>query len=106
MTIDETTIVFFDSSCLVAASGSPTGGSSVVLALCARGFLTGAVSQTVLAEAEGNILTNLPPLALTRYRQEILQIPLLVATTPTALEQEAVATFRFQDKENLCSGVC
>src|SRR5829696_1077389 len=92
MTIDETTILFFDSSCLVAASGSPTGGSSVILAICARGFLTGAVSHAVLAETEGNNLTNLPQPALTRYQQEILSLPLIVAPTPTAPEREAVAS--------------
>src|SRR5215213_8474497 len=92
MTINGTTIVFFDSSCLIAASGSPTGGSSVVLAICARGFLRGAVSPAVLAEAEGNIITNLPQPALTRYRQEILSLPLIVAPTPSTAEREAVAS--------------
>jgi predicted nucleic acid-binding protein len=47
----------------------------LLLAVCARGFLKGAVLHAVLAEAEGNILTNLPPSALTRYRQEILRTP-------------------------------
>jgi predicted nucleic acid-binding protein len=91
MPIDETTVVFFDSSCLIAAAGSPTGGSSLLLAICARGFLKGAVSPGVLIEAEGNILTNLPPQARTRYRQEILQIPLVVAPLPSAPEHETAA---------------
>jgi predicted nucleic acid-binding protein len=89
MTIDQTTLLFFDSSCLIAAAGSPTGGSSLLFALCAQGFLKGAVSHAVLAEAEGNILSNLPPQALTRYRQEILRIPLVVAPLPNPLEREA-----------------
>jgi len=83
--------LFFDSSCLVAAAGSPTGGSSLLLAICARGFLKGAVSHAVLAEAEGNILSNLKPRALIRYRQEILPIPLIVAPVPSPTEREAVA---------------
>src|SRR5829696_3137017 len=90
MTIDETTIVFFDSSCLIAAAGSPTGGSSLLLAICARGFLKGAVSQPVLAEAEGNILSNLPPAGLTRYHREILSIPLLSAPVPNPTDRETV----------------
>jgi hypothetical protein len=61
----------------------------LLLAVCARGFLKGAVSHAVLAEAEGNILTNLPPSALTRYRQEILRIPLVVAPVPSTIEREA-----------------
>jgi predicted nucleic acid-binding protein len=91
MPINQQTILFFDSSCLVAAAGSPTGGSSLLLAICgARGFLTGAVSHAVLAEAEGNVLSNLRPQALIRYRQEILSIPLIIAPVPTPAEQEAV----------------
>ena len=90
MIIDETTLLFFDSSCLVAAAGSPTGGSSLLLAICARGFLKGALSYGVLAEAEGNILTNLPG-ALTRYHQEILSIPLVVALIPSTIERKTVA---------------
>ena len=91
MPIDETTVLFFDSSCLIAAAGSPTGGSSLLLAICARGFLRGTVSRAVLAEAEGNILSNLPPQALSRYRQEILSIPLTVAPIPSPAEREAAA---------------
>jgi predicted nucleic acid-binding protein len=91
MTIDQRTLIFFDSSCLIAAAGSSTGGSSLLLAICARGFLKGAVSHAVLAEAEGNILTNLPATALTRYRQQILSIPLIVAPMPSTTEREAVA---------------
>jgi predicted nucleic acid-binding protein len=91
MVINQTTLLFFDSSCLIAAAGSPTGGSSFLLALCARGFLKGAVSHAVLAEAEGNILTNLTPPALIRYRREILAIPYVSAPVPSALERETVA---------------
>jgi predicted nucleic acid-binding protein len=91
MTINETTRLFFDSSCLVAAAGSPTGGSSLLLAICARGFLRGAISHGVLAEAEGNVLSNLPLPARTRYRREILSIPLIVAPIPSIHAREATA---------------
>src|SRR3712207_3206090 len=86
MVIDQTTLLFFDSSCLIAAAGSPTGGSSFLLALCARGFLRGAVSHAVLAEAEGNILTNLKPPALTRYRREIFSISFVFPPVPRSPE--------------------
>ena len=91
MTINEKSLLFFDSSCLIAAAGSPTGGSSLLLAICARGFLKGAVSHGVLSEAEGNILSNLQPPALSRYRQEILRIPLMVAPIPSTPERETAA---------------
>jgi len=106
MSIDQTTVLFFDSSCLIAAAGSPTGGSSLLLAICARGFLRGAVSHAVLAEAEGNILTNLPPPALTRYRQEILHIPLIVAPIPSTTKREAAAPITGEkDADVLASAV-
>jgi predicted nucleic acid-binding protein len=91
MPIDETTVLFFDSSCLIAAAGSPTGGSSLLLAICAQGFLKGAVSHAVLSEAEGNILTNLQPQALNRYRQEILRNPLIITPIPSTTERETAA---------------
>src|SRR4051794_16307629 len=91
MTINEKSLLFFDSSCLIAAAGSPTGGSSLLLASCARGFLKGAVSHAVLSEAEGNILSNLQPPALSRYRQEILAIPLTVAPIPSTPERKTAA---------------
>ena len=75
MSIDSTTVVFFDASCLVAASGSPTGGSSFLLSVCERGFLQAAVSQPVLLEAERNVIEQLRPEALDRFHR-------LVATTP------------------------
>jgi predicted nucleic acid-binding protein len=53
--------------------------------------LKGAVSYAVLAEAEGNILTNLQPQALIRYHQEILSIPLIVGPMPSPPELDAVA---------------
>lgn len=54
MNIDRNTLLFFDASCLIAAAGSPTGGSGFLLALCARGLLRAACSQPVLVEAERN----------------------------------------------------
>jgi hypothetical protein len=56
MTIDDATLLFFDSACVVAAAGSPTGGSSFLLLVCARGFLRAAVSQPVLAEKDAHVL--------------------------------------------------
>ena len=55
MTVDHKTLLFFDASCLIAAAGSPAGGSSLLFSLCARRLLRGVVSQAVLLEAEGNI---------------------------------------------------
>lgn len=91
MAVDASTLLFFDSSVLIAAAGSSTGGSSFLLEVAARGFLRAAVSQAVLAEAEGNILSNLPDPALTRYQQQILTMPLIIVSIPTQDERQATA---------------
>ncbi len=91
MAVDDSTLLFIDSSMLIAAAGSSTGGSSFVLEVVGRGFLRAAVSPGVLMEAEGNILSNLPTSALTRYRQQILALPFVVVPIPSQDEREAVA---------------
>jgi predicted nucleic acid-binding protein len=85
MTLDRTTGLFFDASCLIAAAGSPSGGSGFLLSLCARGFLRGVVSQYVLLEAERNIQARLSLTALNTYHNFVATIPLLVASIPAPL---------------------
>src|SRR5215216_592587 len=77
------TVLFFDASCLVAAAGSPSGGSWFLLSLCRRGFLSGALSQAVRLEAERNILDKLPELAWSRYQLLMAQTPLTVVPLPS-----------------------
>jgi predicted nucleic acid-binding protein len=84
MTLDRTTNLFFDASGLIAATGSPNGGSGFLLSLCARGFLRGVVSQYVL-EAERNIHARLGLTALNTYHHFVATIPLLVASVPSPL---------------------
>ena len=82
MTIDHTTLLFFDASCLIAAAGSTTGGSGFLLSLCARNLLRGAVSQAVLLEAERNIRVKLNPQALIAYHELLRVVPLNLAPVP------------------------
>jgi hypothetical protein len=73
MTVDRDTPLFFDASCLIAAAGSPAGGSGFQLSLCRRCFLLGAVSHLVLLEAERNIRAKMSLEALAMF-QELLAI--------------------------------
>ena len=82
MIVDENTLLFFDASCLIAAAGSPTGGSGFLLSLCARNLLRGAVSQAVLLEAERNVRTKLNPHALNTYHDLLQVIPFTLAPVP------------------------
>ena len=84
--INRDTLLFFDASCLVAAAGSPSGGSAFLLSYCASGLLRAAVSQPVLLEAERNILRKLGPEVLHAYRRLVLLTPLSVVELPPAAE--------------------
>jgi predicted nucleic acid-binding protein len=82
MTIDRETRLFFDASCLIAAAGSPSGGSGFLLSLCQQGLLRGAVSQPVLLEAERNIRKKRGPVELETYHRLIALTPLLLVPLP------------------------
>jgi len=86
MIIDRNTLVFFDSSCLIASAGSPSGGSGFLLSLCARGYLKAAVSQPVLLEAQRNIEEKLGDNALKRYHNFLAIIPFSLASLPEKAE--------------------
>ena len=83
MSIDQDTLLFFDASCLIAAAGSPTGGSGFLLSLCARELLSGAISHVVLLEAEHNIQAKLSANVLEQYHDLLQVIPLTVAPVPS-----------------------
>jgi len=89
MIVNETTTLFFDASCLIAAAGSPTGGSGFLLSLCIRRLLRGAVSQAVLFETERNIRTKLRPQALGVYHDLLQPVPLTIAPVPRVPSETA-----------------
>ena len=68
MTVDRSTQLFFDASCLIAGVGSQSGGSSFLLSLCAQGLLRGVVSQPVILEAERYIAAKLRANVLNSFR--------------------------------------
>src|SRR6476661_7199168 len=86
MIIDRNTLVFFDASCLIAAAGSPSGGSGFLLSLCAKGFLKSAVSQPVLLEAQRNIQSKLGDGAIKRYHNLLAVVPFSLASLPETAE--------------------
>ena len=82
MTIDPNTLLFFDATCLIAASGSPSGGSGFLLSLCARGYLKPAISQPVLLEAQRIIQDKLGDEAFQRFYTFLAVIPFALASLP------------------------
>jgi putative PIN family toxin of toxin-antitoxin system len=59
--------VFIDASVWIAASGSPSGGSSLVLEICCGRRFKALCSQRVLQEAQTNLRDKLPVEALVRF---------------------------------------
>jgi predicted nucleic acid-binding protein len=91
MSVDRSTVAFFDASCLIAAASSPSGGSGFLLSLCARGFLRAAVSQPVLLEAETNLLAKFPPSALATHRRQLAATPMIITPVPSAAARRRYA---------------
>lgn len=85
MTIDHTTLLFFDASCLIAAAGSSSGGSGFLLSLCTKGYLQAGVSTYVLAEAAHNIQTRMKSAIWHSYQTLLVDVPFLIATVPDPL---------------------
>ena len=66
--------VFLDASIFVAAAGSASGGSSLILEVC-RGLLFSAVTtRRILLEAQRNIRKNLSSEAILRFYKEIAKL--------------------------------
>jgi predicted nucleic acid-binding protein len=86
MNIDRNTVVFFDASCLIAAAGSPSGGSGFLLSLCARQFLKGAISRPVLLEAQRNIQSKLGNEAINTFYRFLIIVPFTLASLPLKSE--------------------
>lgn len=78
MRIDAHTALFFDASCLIAASGSPEGGSGRLLSLCQQGYLRAVVSHAVLVEAERNV-AKIGDEATARYHRWLMEVPCTLA---------------------------
>src|SRR5215211_6302044 len=93
MTLSSTTRLFIDAASLIAAAGSPQGGSAFILDVCARGYLQAVASPDVLIEAERNILEKLPADAFARYHRLLVSTLFLMVSTPsepTVRQYEAV----------------
>jgi predicted nucleic acid-binding protein len=82
MQIDRNTLLFFDASCLIAASGSPSGGSSYLLSLCTAGLLRGAVSPLALLEAFRNIQSKMGQSAARAFEALLTGTPLIIGELP------------------------
>jgi predicted nucleic acid-binding protein len=98
MSIGRHTLLFFDAAALMAAAGSPSGGSGFLLSLADRGTLRGAVSPGVLAEATRNVASKMGPVQIATLRSLVVQTPLAVTPVPSA-ETENLYSGKINNKD-------
>lgn len=78
--------IFIDASVWIAAAGSPTGASHIILTFCREGFARPVCSRTVLREAEKNIRAKLGSEALLQFYQALADAALEMAGALTLEE--------------------
>jgi len=79
--------VFIDASVWIAAAGSPTGGSALVLDVCGGRRFTSLCSQRVLQEAQTNIRDKLPVEALVRFYKLLATVSPAIISPVTSEEE-------------------
>lgn len=75
--------VFLDASIFVAASGSASGGSSLILEVCKGICFSVATTRRILLEAQRNIRRKLSSEALIRFYKEIAKLNPEIIRPPT-----------------------
>lgn len=99
-------IVFLDASVLVAAAGSPSGGSALVLEVCGGQRFAAVCSQRGLLEAQVNIRSKLPAEALVRFYQLLAALsPTLVPPVTAAEEAEYASLVASKDAHVIAAAV-
>lgn len=98
--------LFLDACVFVAAAGSRSGGSALILDLSARGLVRGVVTQRILSEAERNIHNKMGSEQLARFYRDIAGARLLVMTPPSsAILQSVESLIHSKDAHVLASAV-
>jgi predicted nucleic acid-binding protein len=83
--------LFLDASVLIAASGSPDGGSALVLEICRAGLATPVLTRLVLREAERNIQEKLNREALIRFYRLIADLEAELVPIPDVEDLQAAS---------------
>ena len=75
--------VFLDASAFIAAAGSASGGSSLILEVCRGLHFSAVVTRKILLEAQKNIRRKLSTEALLRFYKEIAKLNPEIIKPPT-----------------------
>lgn len=83
--------VFLDASVFVAASKSPSGGSSLVLEVCRSRRFRAVATRRVLLEAQRNIRRKFSSEELLRFYRELASLDIELAEEASAEEADPYA---------------
>jgi predicted nucleic acid-binding protein len=98
--------VFLDASVLVAASGSPSGGSALTLEVCQGRAFRAAVTTRVLLEARVNIAAKFGEAELLRYYRQLAALtPDMVPPPPGARVRECTRLASEKDAHVLAAAL-
>lgn len=98
--------LLLDACVFVAAAGSRSGGSALVLQLSTRRFVRTLVTQRILHEAERNIRSKMGAEALARFYHDIADAHLRVVNPPgPAVLQSLESLIDAKDVHVLASAV-
>jgi len=75
--------VFLDASIFVAAAGSASGGSSLILEVCRGLHFSAVTTRRILLEAQRNIRRKLSSEAILRFYKEIANLNPEITRPPT-----------------------
>lgn len=78
------TLVFLDASVMVAASHSPSGGSSLVIEVCQGRKFRAALSSRVLLEARVNIADKFGEIELLKFYQQLAGLEPEIVPPPSS----------------------
>ena len=75
--------VFLDASIFIAAAGSASGGSSLILEVCRGLHFSAVITRRILLEAQRNIRKKLSSEAILRFYKEIANLDPEIIRPPT-----------------------
>jgi predicted nucleic acid-binding protein len=79
--------VFIDASVLIAAAGSESGGSALVLEICGGSRYKALCSQRVLMEAQVNLRAKFSDDTLARFYRQLAALSPVIAPPATASDE-------------------
>ena len=97
--------VFLDASVFVAAAGSESGGSSLVLKICGGLRFSAIVSRKILLEAQINIRNKLSSEALLRFYKQLDKLNPEVMKPPTEENLSSCCMIALKDRHVLAAAL-